>query len=269
MKTGPQKGDFPAIEPSGEVFLRASTPRSPRGTILFVHGLGESGLCFEHLLDRSELAPWRLLVPDLPGYGRTPPVSDEPLSLAGLADWLAAWIRARRTTPAVILGHSMGGVVALLLAERHPELVRAVIDVDGNKSPEDCVFSSRAGQWDRAGFLAGGFDKLRETIRRRGRQDPAQAGYHRSLLLADAAAYHRHSGELVAMSAREDMARRLRALPVPVLYVAGVPGGASRRTHELLAAAGVATACIEPSGHWPFIDRPDDFCAAVRAWLDA
>jgi pimeloyl-ACP methyl ester carboxylesterase len=226
-------------------------------------------LCWEHLLSRTELAAWRLLMPDLPGYGHTPGLDSGPLGLAAHADWLADWLHGAGAAPAVVLGHSMGGVVALLLAERHPEAVSAVIDVDGNKSPADCVFSARARAWDREGFAAGGFDKLRETIRRRGRRDPAQASYHRSLLLADAATYHLNSGELVEMSARQDMARRLAALPVPAVYVAGVPGGASPRTHELLETAGVEKIDIAPSGHWPFIDQPDAFCDTVRTWLQA
>ena len=40
-------------------------------TVLWIHGLGESGLCFERLLARPDLADWQHVVADLPGYGRT------------------------------------------------------------------------------------------------------------------------------------------------------------------------------------------------------
>jgi len=46
-----------------------------------------------------------------------------------------------------------------------------------------------------------------------------------------------------------------------------VPGGVSRRSRELLDEAQVNWIGIEPSGHWPFIDRPDDFVAALRRVL--
>lgn len=249
--------------------MRAQEPSNPRGTILFIHGLGESGLCFEHLLNRPELSDWRLLIPDLPGYGLTPLIDEAPLSLIEHADWLAGWLRRNDAVPAVILGHSQGGVLALLMAERHPEVVASVIDVDGNKSLDDCVFSGRAMKWDRQAFLDGGFDKLRELVRRRGLKYRAQAGYHTSLLMADAATYHQNSSELQEMSIREDMAARLAALDVPAVYIAGVPDGASARSHELLAAAGVESIGIEPSGHWPFIDQTDDFCASVQRCLNA
>jgi pimeloyl-ACP methyl ester carboxylesterase len=53
------------------------------GTPLWIHGLGESGLCFERVLARPELEAFRHLVPDLPGYGRSPwPFVHQPVELA-------------------------------------------------------------------------------------------------------------------------------------------------------------------------------------------
>ncbi len=234
--------------------------------VLFIHGLGESGLCFEHLLEHQGLMDWRLLSPDLPGFGRSPwPV--EPLTLADQADHLAAWLRETVSGRVQVAGHSMGGIVGLLLCERHPDLVASMVDIDGNKTVADCVFSGQAARQDLAGFLAGGFDELRSGVFAAGRTDPAQRGYYVSLRLCDPRSYHLNSGELIRLSTAEDLARRLAALPVPTTYLAGVPGGVSRRSRELLTEAQVNWIGIEPSGHWPFIDRPDDFVAALRRVL--
>jgi pimeloyl-ACP methyl ester carboxylesterase len=157
----------------------------------------------------------------------------------------------------------MGGVVGLLLAERHPELVRTLVCVDGNISPGDCAFSGRVAGQDRAGFVATGFDRLREAIAGAGAVDPALRGYHVSLCLADPLVFHRNSCELVEVSASGTLARRLARLAVPTAYVAGLPGGACQASLEQLAAAGVPTSIVEPSGHWPFLDRPADFCGIL------
>ncbi len=247
------------------MFVRARRGRS-RGTLVCVHGLGESGLCFERLFDLEPLDAWNLLVCDLPGYGRSA-WRDSTLALEDQADLLAGWIRERApAAPRVVVGHSMGGVVGVLLAERHPDALDLLLNVDGNLSPGDCVFSGRAVEWSAAAFERGGFDRLRDTVYRQGSRERAQRGYYASLCLADPRQYHRNSGELVAISADEGLAARMAALAVPAHYVAGVPRGASPRSRELLDTNGLSWTAIEPAGHWPFLDRPEDF---ARALLDA
>jgi pimeloyl-ACP methyl ester carboxylesterase len=252
------------------MFVRDRDAASRRGTLLWIHGLGESGLCFEHLFGHPWLRTWRLLVPDLPGYGRSP-WRDEPLGLEALADWLADWLRtgpaAREAAPVYVMGHSMGGVIGLLLCERHPDLVSGLVDVDGNISLGDCTFSGQVAQQTLQMFLWRGFQQLREMVFRQSLTDPAQRGYHASMSMADPRAYHRNSRELVAASEREDLARRLAALPVPTRYLAGVPDGACPRSRELLEEAGVDWHGISPAGHWPFIDQPDLFAAALAEYL--
>ena len=250
------------------VFLREGGATGGPRTVLWVHGLGESGLCFEGLLDRTDLAGWRHLAPDLPGYGRTAwPTA--PLSLADHADLLADLCSDLGTGPVVVAGHSMGGIVALLLAERHRSLVRGVVDIDGNKSPEDCSFSGQAVEQDVGDFVAGGFDALRGRVYEAGVDDPAQRGYYASLRQADPVAYHLNSGELVAMAAKAgDLAGRLAALSCPRVYIAGAPRGVCAESRRLLEEARVPVLEVAPSGHWPFVDQPDTFAAKLREFLD-
>ena len=102
------------------VFAGGAGPR-----LLLVHGLGGAAWNF------SELAPLilpgrRLLVPDLPGHGGSSPLP-EASTLAGFADALAAVCRADGPGAVDVVGHSLGGAVAVELAVRHPELVRRLL----------------------------------------------------------------------------------------------------------------------------------------------
>ena len=71
-----------------------------------------------------------LVAADLRGRGRSNALPG-PYSIARHADDLAAVLEATGTSEAVVAGHSMGGFVALSLAERHPDKVTAVVLVDG------------------------------------------------------------------------------------------------------------------------------------------
>ena len=88
-------------------------------SLLLVHGFGGAAWNF------SELAPLlpgkRLIIPDLPGHGASSPLPAP--TLTGFADVLAEILEE----PVDVLGHSLGGVVALRLAERHPLLVRSLV----------------------------------------------------------------------------------------------------------------------------------------------
>ncbi|WP_159008305.1 alpha/beta hydrolase [Bradyrhizobium sp. S69] len=62
-----------------------------------------------------------VLAPDLPGHGRS---AGDPLStIADMADWTAALIAAAGATSARLVGHSMGSLIALETAARHPSKV--------------------------------------------------------------------------------------------------------------------------------------------------
>src|ERR1700690_354494 len=93
-------------------------------TIVLLHGAG-----FDH-------TTWALhsrwfahhghgvLAPDLPGHGRS---SGAPLpTIADMADWTAALLDANGAAKAHLIGHSMGSLIALETAARHPEKVSAI-----------------------------------------------------------------------------------------------------------------------------------------------
>lgn len=93
--------------------------------LILVHGLGGSALNW------TELAPLlarrrRVLVADLPGHGRSSPLPAAP-TLNPFADVLAVLAEREGMLPAPVVGHSMGGVVALRLAIRWPDAVSALV----------------------------------------------------------------------------------------------------------------------------------------------
>lgn len=233
--------------------------------IVWIHGLGEWSVSYDAIARHPRFADFSHTLPDLPGYGRSPWPAELPAgdSLDQLADHLAAWLAPR--PPAVLIGHSMGGVLATLVAERVP--ARGVVDIDGNLSHGDCSFSARGAGWTLAEFTARGFAELRAEILSEGARDPALQGYHAALCASSPEMFHRNSIDLVRLSSTDTLAARLAALRCPALFVAGIPDGVCEHSRTLLERDHVRWVGIEPAGHWIFIDAPDAFADAVAPFL--
>lgn len=94
--------------------------------VLLVHGL--DGSAANWMLVGSLLAEdHRVLAPDLPGFGRSP-LGNHARTIRGHADHLARLLANDGVGLATtVVGNSLGGVIALALAERHPALVDGVV----------------------------------------------------------------------------------------------------------------------------------------------
>jgi pimeloyl-ACP methyl ester carboxylesterase len=254
-----------ALEYGMSVRSRGSGSR----VLVWIHGLGESGRCFDTIAGHPHLWPYRHVIVDLPGYGRSPwPVSSRSVSIDQTVDDLAAWLAAR-DDDAVLVGHSLGGVLATLIGERRPDVIRAVIDVEGNSSFGDCTFSSRMAAVDEAEFTAGGYELLTQELWAEAGEDLSLRGYSASMAFADPWVLWRHASDLVALSRSETLPYRRRKVSVPLLFVAGAPRGVCARSRELLHAANVQVAEIGDAGHWPFIDQPEVFAEVVARYVES
>jgi len=105
--------------------------------VLWIHGNTGSCRWFERVMD---IPGYRHVAPDLPNFGRSEPLDGAP-DIVGYAEAVRAFMGALGIGKAVIVGHSLGGGVAMALATAHPELAKALILVDscaptGLKTPE-------------------------------------------------------------------------------------------------------------------------------------
>jgi pimeloyl-ACP methyl ester carboxylesterase len=249
-----------ALEPAGDHSMMVRRHGSGPD-IVWIHGLGEWSAGFDPVAAHPAFAGFSHVMVDLPGYGRSPWPA-QPDGLEALADRLAAWLGDRR--PALI-GHSMGGVLAQLIAERIA--VRAVVDVDGNLSRGDCTSSALAAAYSVDDFIAHGFAAMRADVYERGLRELPLRDYHGAMCLASPRVFHHHALELVRISEPETLPTRLAALRVPALFVAGVPDGVCPRSRDLLDRYGARWIGLEPAGHWVHIDQLDAFASAVASFV--
>ena len=95
------------------------TPKAP--AVVFIHGAAFDHSVWQwqsrHLANHG----FTVLAPDLPAHGKSPGAART--SIADMADWIAALVEAAALEQVAVVGHSMGSLVALETALRHPARV--------------------------------------------------------------------------------------------------------------------------------------------------
>ena len=110
-------------EPVGARIEIASAP-----TVIAVHGITATHRCWPAVA--RQLAGFRIVAPDLRGRGRSRDLPG-PYGMAQHADDIEAVLDRLQVPQAIVLGHSMGGFVAVALHHWHPDRVSSVVLVDG------------------------------------------------------------------------------------------------------------------------------------------
>lgn len=116
---------MPTIDVAGYplFYARHRADRNKRPVVILIHGAGSSHLDWPAELRR--LPRTTILVPDLPGHGRSGHASLS--SVEAYARVMEEWIQALSQDSVVLLGHSMGGAIVLTLALRHVAPIRGIV----------------------------------------------------------------------------------------------------------------------------------------------
>jgi len=225
---------------------------------VYLHGLGAASTVYHaHIAADPVLAGRRSLFVDLPGHGISDRPADFGYTLADHADAVAAALDEARVRGAVVVGHSMGGAVAIVLAHRRPELVSRLLLTEANLDPDppQTAGSSGIATYTEEDFVkGGGFARVLDRI------SPEWAA---TMRLADPVGLHRSAIGLVR-GTRPTMRRMLLDLTVPRTYLVGGLDGELDGWGEL-EAAGARVESIPGAGHNIMFDAPADFVRAVAA----
>jgi pimeloyl-ACP methyl ester carboxylesterase len=98
--------------------------------LLLLHGLGTAKLNWEPAIPLL-VEHYRIIAPDMPGFGKTAPLSH----LQEFNQWLRALLDTLNIQQAVVIGSSIGGLVARLFAAGEPQLAPALVLVNGGAVP--------------------------------------------------------------------------------------------------------------------------------------
>jgi N-formylmaleamate deformylase len=222
---------------------------------------------------------WRGTVAAVPGYryhliqvsgfagAPTRGNRDGPV-VAPLAEEIARYIRANGLRRPAVVGHSMGGTLALMLAARHPELVGRAMVVDMLPQPAELIGASAGGISGVADVLESlsgtriGRSLIDSAVRMFGNDAPVN-------LKSDRDVVARAAHELALVDMTPELPR-IRA-PLTVVYaspdamLAATADGVYRRAYAAEPAARLVR--IDGSGHMVMADQPRRFADELKRFL--
>jgi 3-oxoadipate enol-lactonase len=239
--------------------------------VLMLHGIGGSHGAFLAQMEPLASAGYRALAWDAPGYSFSRSV--EPYSIETLAQAVVDLIGIIEADHLVLVGHSMGGMIAQAVVALRPELVHGLVLVA--TSP---AFGRAEGSWQRE-FLEQRLAPLERGVPMAELADTLVAGmvgpaasaeaiaHARAIMAGVSAATYRHAlTALVSFDARA----ALPDIAVPTLLVAGeadttAPVAVMQKMGERIRGSEFVT--LAGSGHIVPIEVPDAFNDALIAFL--
>lgn len=252
----------------GRVMLYHAGRRGAEPVIL-VHGLGTAGARDWANVIPALAGAYDVYALDLPGFG----ASDKGNHLYSPANYvrvLDALFAERLKRPAHLVGHSMGGVVALAYAAAYPERVRRLVVADVAGVLHRSVYGEFLGRamlerklgespWNE--MLTRLVTSQAENLPARGAMSIELPQVRQRLLRGD-------PGAIAAMALVEhDLSRGLRSIRAPTLVIwSSDDRVAPPRTGQALAAIipGARLTMIEEAGHAPQVSQPARFNALLR-----
>ena len=186
--------------------------------LVLIHGFCETSEIWNDFAPKLSQS-FRVLMPDLPGFGQSP-LPNMPVSIAGVGLSLLQWMDDLQLDKAVVIGHSLGGYVALAMAASQPGRLpgfglfhsTAYPDTDEKKENRNKVidFVTRNGVPPfLQTFVPGLFYQ---------KNNPHVSDVHR---IASATAAGTLTGYAAAMRDRPSQIPLLETFPGPILMIAG------------------------------------------------
>ncbi|HEV1997135.1 MAG TPA: alpha/beta hydrolase [Candidatus Dormibacteraeota bacterium] len=288
------RGSTSTIDLSGPLVYRDYGGEGLPPAVL-IHGIGGAGINWM-LLAPLLTAKFHVMALDLPGFGESP-LAGRVAALDAQSDLVARFVEEVAGGPTLLIGHSMGGMITMIVSSKRPDLVAHAVLFDPAFPPTTSPAPGLPGRaldvMSSAPALAGAFG--RGLVRLRGAKTMVQESFRQTCVDAAALPPDFVTAHIAAEAARmrvpcayvgymqawrwfrdhfskpADLETMIQAITVPTLLLHG------DQDQVVLPSAARRLAKIQPTwttyfmggvGHNPNFEAPDASAWAILGWLD-
>ncbi|WP_432175588.1 alpha/beta fold hydrolase [Streptomyces sp. Tue6028] len=235
------------IEVSGLHHSGTGTP------LVFLHGFGSTKEDYADVVQQEHLADRPVLAYDAPGCGTSACTDLGAVSIPFLVSVAEQVLAAWQIDRFHVVGHSMGGLTALLLADKDPGRVASFTNIEGNVAPEDCFLSRQ--------ILTHSHDDPEEFLARFAER-VGDSRFYGSALYSSSLPHKVRAGavraifeSMVDFSDHGKLLDRFLGLPAPKMFMYGEQNNTLAYL-PALAEGGVELAEIKHCAHFPMYSNP-------------
>lgn len=254
------------------IYLRHSEMKPGSPALLFIHGLGDSGLAFEEVFHREQFNDFNILIPDLTGYGRSSSSDDYSFKSQVRQLWQIIGIMEEKSGVSlnhiIVIGHSMGGIHAVMMCDSDSAgRIKKLILVEGSITQYGSYVSYKVMEI----VERGGFDHWFKDVfvsnaigKNLLKKYPSCAHYYASLLFCRKSAFLQNALEIgkVRLSLEgkwKNLAGEIyRNLTIPRIYCYG-KDSMCRETGEFLKEYNLQSREFDTGCHFVMSDKKDEF----------
>jgi pimeloyl-ACP methyl ester carboxylesterase len=237
--------------------------------LVFIHGFPLSRGAWSRQVDAFQ-PKYRVIAPDLRGFGESG-ASSGPVIMSRYAEDIHALLLHLGTGPVILMGHSMGGYVAMAFAKAFPDLLRGLVLVGtkaGGDAPEVAAARRATAEKVRKEGIASVVESMAPKMLSAVNTDAGMAQSVRDLMRP--ASQDGVIGALLGMAERPDAGAWIGKIRVPTLVVAGADDILILPSESQSLAKAIPDAhltLIPRAGHLVAFEQPEAFNEALSAWL--
>lgn len=229
--------------------------------IVFIHGLGCASSCdYPRIASHASLNGRRRLLVDLLGSGFSDRPNEFGYTVEDHASVVMELITAITSEPVDIVGHSMGGTIAVVMASRNPDKVRRLVISEPNLDAGGGTFSTPVARQSEREYVTQGHEAAI-----RGAITDGHTIWAGSMLVSFSLAVHRGAVSLVR-GGSPSWRDQLISLRIPRTVVFGEHSLPDADT-ERLPRSGVAVRIVQDAGHSMVWENPSAYAKIVSEIL--